>query len=67
MSRRVCYGQTVGMGLRPGPVPAQYSAWVLLTEIRGDGQDAVGRRITLLCGSCLRDISPSKKVFCFVF
>lgn len=58
MRRRVYYGQTVGMGLRPGVVPAQYSAWVL-TGTRGDRQEAVVHRITLLYGS-LGDISLSQ-------
>lgn len=59
MRRRVYYNQTVGMGLRPGLVPAQYSAWVL-TGTRGDRQEAVVHRITLLHGSCLGDISLSQ-------
>lgn len=44
--------KTVRMGL----VPAQYSAWVL-TGTRGDRQEAVAHRITLLCGSSVGDIS----------
>lgn len=55
MRRRVYHSQTVGMGLRPGLVPAQYSVWVL-----GKGQEAVAHRITLLYGSCLGDISLSQ-------
>lgn len=58
MRRWVYYGQTVGMGLRPSLVPAQYSAWVL-TGTRGDRQEVVVHRITLLYGSCLGDISLS--------
>lgn len=58
MRRRVYYGQTVGMGLRLGLVPAQYSAWVL-AGMRGDRQEAVAHRITLLHGSRLGDISLS--------
>lgn len=58
MRRRVYYSKTVGMGLRLGLVPAQYSAWVL-TGTRGDRQEAVAHRITLLNGSCVGDISLS--------
>ena len=62
MRRRVYYGQKVGMGLRPGVVPAQYSAWVL-TGARRDRQEAVAHRITLLYAGCLGDISPSWMVY----
>lgn len=48
----------VGMGLKPGLVPAQYSAWVL-TGTREDRQEAVAHRITLLYGSFVGDISLS--------